>query len=158
DWAFPLATVFHGALVGMTTVRDDDPDGTVVRADPAHLAERERRWRFYCVRDEPPVRPLTQPVTCWLTRHSILYNLAAAHVRRLAGPASAAARSAGEADAPAARRLVDADVLAFEPVESRRWLASAWDGHRQSLRAFGRLAEEQGARLLVVLIPSREQI
>ncbi len=157
DHVFPQATVFHGSLVGMASVRDDDPDGTVVRRDPAELSERERRWRRYCIRDEP-ARPLTQPLTCWLTRHSILYNLAVGQVRRVIGTGSPTARSADDAGGPATPRPVNPDTLAFEPIESRRWLRSAWERHLQNLLAFRKLASEQGAGLLVVMIPSREQV
>ena len=157
DYIFPQATVFHGSLVGMASVRDDDPDGTVVRRDPAELSERERRWRRYCVRDEP-VRPWTQPLTCWLTRHSILYNLAVVHAGRWMGTESATARAGDDGGERQDGRPIDPVVLAFEPIAGRRWLGSAWTRHLDNLRAFERLAKEQSAGLLVVLIPAREQV
>jgi len=67
--------------------------------------------------------------------------------------------------APLAEALIDPP--AFRPEEYLRilyqpegspWLENAWRGHLENLQNLRRLADEHGARLLVVLIPTREQV
>ena len=48
--------------------------------------------------------------------------------------------------------------IAWQPVEGRPWLKKAWEDHLANLNGFKKLAGAQGSKLLVVVIPAREQV
>jgi len=44
------------------------------------------------------------------------------------------------------------------PESEYPWIKKGWDMHFENFRAFKRLADEQGANLLVVMIPSQHEV
>lgn len=48
--------------------------------------------------------------------------------------------------------------LALLSPQKYSWLAAAWDDHLQNLKEIKGLADQHGSKLLVVLIPSKEQV
>ena len=49
---------------------------------------------------------------------------------------------------------LEIDMFAFYPLNEFPWLAKAWENHLGNLHNFKKLAEKNGAQLLVVIIPA----
>ncbi len=53
---------------------------------------------------------------------------------------------------------LETDMLELYPLKGFSWLQQAWENHFENIRNFKRLADKNGANLLFVVIPAKEQV
>ena len=148
DYLFPPRTVIGGWVA--TLKRIGDYETGAVAETPYDVKEREvQTWEREgggapCRADTPARR-----LGCWLYRRTALYYGARNAVLSGWRAARSVKKTAGSAVPP---------YIAWQPVEGRPWLKKAWEDHLANLNGFKKLAGAQGSKLLVVVIPAREQV
>lgn len=145
DYLFPLRTVISGWVA--TYKKMGDYETGAVLETPLDEKEREvlaweREGGGAPCRADTPLRR----AGCWLYRRTALYYGARNAVLR-------GLKTKTAAPAPPAPPYVS-----WLPVEGRPWLKKAWATHLDALSGFKKLADAKGAKLLVVVIPAREQV
>jgi hypothetical protein len=141
DYELPGKTVIQGYLVRIQSLADSSV-GTLVRLSEREAERVLQRRQVYCTSEEP-TSPRLQQARCWLARHSILFNLVRRGVNRLRGLRGPP---------------VYLEDAAFYPVEKYPWLRGAWERHLNNLQHFKDLAGKHNAQLLIVLLPTKEQV
>jgi len=155
DYLHPFYTVVDGHMLAHRSLADFRT-GAIREKSLETLQEEMRNWERYGV-TETPRHPVLKRVKKFLSEHSIAYRLAQPHVETiLLGAPSLAPLAEALIDPPAFRPEEYLRIL-YQP-EGSPWLENAWRGHLENLQNLRRLADEHGARLLVVLIPTREQV
>lgn len=140
DYLFPQATVNDGYLATKVSLANDATGERRVLTDAEIEANKKAAL-------EPPHG--LGIVKTFIADHSIIYNLLRNNpgLRRLAA-------SVGLADPPPATGI----PLIFRPAGRRPWLEGAWQEQLDSLRAFAAEVKGKGSQLVVVIIPTREQV
>ncbi len=94
------------------------------------------------VRRKPPVSP-----RIWLKRHSILYNLFETFTKRYSRQEE---------------RVLWTEAIGGECSDTLKcphpWLERAWKSHFEEIRNFGKLGHSGNAKVLFVIIPTKEQV
>jgi hypothetical protein len=89
----------------------------------------------------------------FMTKHSRVYNL-----MRNAKALRQVAFRLGLADPPPPSQGSYAAAPVFHPLDDFVWLRQAWESHMDNLRQLKRTAESHNASLLLVIIPTKEQV
>jgi hypothetical protein len=141
DYLFPQLTVSDGYLVSRVSLANEATGARRV------LTEAEAQARASAAAHHQPRG--FEHVKQFFARHSVSYNLLRedVHVRM-------AMWRMGLAEPPPLSPV----PLAFRPADRYLWLEGAWTTHLDNLRNLRRLALDLGAELVVVVIPSREQV
>jgi len=140
DYLFPMATVKDGYLASRVSLLDETTGARRVLTDSEIEANKQAAM-------EPPHG--LGAVKKFIASHSALYNLLRNNwqLRSLMA-------SVGLADPPP----LSPTPLVFRPADRYPWLVGAWTEHLKSLRDFAREVRGFGAQLVVVIIPTREQV
>jgi putative flippase GtrA len=134
----------------------DFSTGTIREKTEETLREELENWQHYGV-PERPRHPRWKRIKLFLNEHSVSYRL-------LQPPLSAFLEKLTAAEGlrqilvdkpPQALQYAD---LPFLSEAEFPWLATAWKDHFEQLRSLRSWAEANDIRLLVVLIPMREQV
>lgn len=140
DYLFPRMTISDGYLATRSSVSNETTGAKHVRTDS------EIQTAAQLALEEPQGLDL---IKRFMTRHSVTYNLLRNNVfLRKAMSQMGLAESPPESPVP----------LVFRPVSRYPWLESAWESHLNNLRELQFLAQKFGAQLLIVVIPTREQV
>jgi hypothetical protein len=148
DYLYPENTELNGYVVQKIGFADQsNPGERRVRTDEELREEMAKRLP----REETSLAAKSK---YFLVQHSLVYNALRneTHLRQLAS-------RLGLADPPSRSLIVQkrpAEV--FHPVEGSPWLRDAWKVHLNNLKHLKRAADEQNAKLLIVLIPTVEQV
>lgn len=155
DHLHPYRTVVDGHLLQFRSVADVKT-GTVCEKTDDQLRRELRLWKNYGVPYEPRY-PALISVKRFLNRHSIVYRMVQPPLERFLREAPHGSRLVSVVMEPADK----ADESYRELLYARDgfpWLERAWQKHFQNLRDLRRLADEHGAALVIVLLPTREQV
>ena len=154
DVLFPRLTVLDGWQVAARRLTDRDT-GAIETYDAATLRARLQTFD----RAQTCTMPgLLERARCRLAARSRLVSLFAQALRTLADRVPAVAgplKSAGVLSSAPPEPVIP---LAFVSRDGRPWLGEAWQRHLDGMAAFDALAREQGAPLLVVLVPANFQV
>jgi hypothetical protein len=140
DYLFPRMTVSHDYLATRVSLSNETTGIKVVRTDAeievaAQEALQDPRGLYLVKR--------------FAMRHSVTYNLLRnSPVLRNALWQMGLAEPAPTSPIP----------LVFRPTDRYPWLEQAWKEHLNNLRDLQRVTHDLGAQLLVVVIPTREQV
>ncbi len=143
DYLFPNATIMDGYPIRTRDIKDM-ATGEVVKRKPAEMeGDKVYGVKVY------PKNFLLKKIKWWLENQSVLYLLTKYSVRPLLLSMPVIK------DLAIKTKMVTPLTLSFS---DRPWLQNAWSGHFSNLRAFATLAKNNGAGLLVVIIPYKEQV
>lgn len=155
DHLHPYRTVVEGHLLQSRSITDAG-SGEVCEKSVEQLRAELRLWEQYGVPYEPRY-PVLMDIKRFLNRHSIVYRMAQPPLERLLREAPYGSRLTDVVMEPADKGDVFYRQLLYAQ-GGPLWLEEAWQRHFQNLRDLRRLAEENGAVLVVVLLPTREQV
>jgi len=150
DYVYPEYTVLDGYLVTKTAILNMK-DGERITYTDQELREKIRQQL------PKPATGVLLRSKDFLTKHLLTYNLLknSIHLRQLVS-------NLGLADPP---RLHIANAIGaaeateiFHSLDEYPWLREAWTAHLDSLRQLKQSADEMNAKLLIVIIPTREQV
>ena len=142
DYLFPALTASHGYLVTARQV----VDRTTGRIGTKRVSSDEiERWERFCETPGTPPERFAW-IRCFLRRESILFNAA----KRL--------RPTSTGPSAPVERTQESYHLAFQSPERYEWVRAAWDTHLNNLREFHELAQRAGSKLVIVVIPTPEQV
>jgi len=155
DYLHPRYRVVDGYSLEARSIADFS-SGSIREQTEDMLREKLENWRYYGL-PEIPQHPRWERVKRILSESSATYRLIQPTLSELK---VAAARSLGLTTNRAGETLqaIRYADLPFRPQGELPWLDEAWRDHLAHLGAFQRWAEKNGMRLLVVLIPMREQV
>jgi hypothetical protein len=148
DYLYPENTVVNGYVVQKIGFVEQSNSGERwIRTDEELREEMAKRL-------PREATSITAKCKDFLVQHSFVYKALRSepHLRQLAF-------RLGLADSPSRSTIIQkraADV--FHPIEDSAWLRDAWKVHLSNLKQLKRAADERNARLLVVLIPTIEQV
>lgn len=143
DYLFPNATIVNGYPVRANDIKDMET-GERVRREEVETGEDE----IYGV-GVYPKNVILKKVKWWAENHLIIYQLTKYSLRPLLLNIPLIGNIAVDA------KIVTPPSLAFS---ERPWVNNAWSSHLSYLLEFKNIAEQQGARFLVVIIPYKEQV
>jgi hypothetical protein len=140
DYLFPRMTISDGYLATRSSMSNEATGARHVHTDSEIQAAAQS------VLQKPQGLDL---VKRFVVRHSVTYNLLRNNVfLRKAMSQIGLAEPPPESPVP----------LVFRPASRYPWLELAWESHLNNLRELQFLAQKLGAQLLVVVIPTREQV
>lgn len=143
DYLFPSATIINGYPVKTREIRDMG-SGEIVIKEKAELEE----GKVYGVK-EYPKHFLLKRIKWWAENKSIIYHLTKYSVRPMV------------LNLPIIKNVLISTKVITPPTlafSDKPWLSNAWSEHFSNLKAFKVLADRYGSRLLVVIIPYKEQV
>lgn len=143
DYLFPASTVLNGYPVRTQYIKDMNT-GEILKRDAAALEEQMK----YGVKEYPSGFFLRR-AKWWIEQESIIIFLAKNSLR----PILLAMPVIG--NMVAQTKVVLPPMIAFL---DRPWIQNVWSVHLSHLKAFKTLAARSGSNLLIVIIPSREQV
>ena len=140
DYLFPRVTVSEGYLATRASLSNEVTGTQVVRTEAEIKAAAQEALQ------DPRGLGLVKRFVAW---HSVTYNLLRnnAVLRKVMW-------QMGLAEPPP----ISLVPLVFRPTDRYPWLEQAWKDHLNNLREMQRVAHDLGAQLLVVVIPTREQV
>lgn len=154
DYVYPEYTVLDGYLTTKTAIakRTDRKAERVTYTDQELMDKIKQRH------PKPSASLLSQSKD-FLTKHLVIYNVLknSTQVRELVshlGLAEPPKHPISNINAP---RMSESRYI-FHSLDQYPWLGDAWKTHLDSLRQFKQSAEDINAKLLVVMIPTREQV
>jgi putative flippase GtrA len=155
DYLHPLHTVVDGQMLACRSLADMR-SGEIHQKSVDTLREELENWERYGV-TYAPRHPTLKRVKKFLSENSIVYRLSQPHAERiLKGIPSLVQLAEALVDTP----VVPPDDylrILYQP-DAYPWLEKAWGQHFENLKDLKRLAEGHGAKILIVLIPTREQV
>ncbi|OPY86318.1 MAG: GtrA-like protein [Syntrophaceae bacterium PtaU1.Bin231] len=155
DHLHPYRTVVDGRLLQCRSITDAYT-GSVREKTEDQLRRELRLWEKYGVPYEPR-HPMLLDIKRFLNRHSVVYRMVQPPLERVLRATALGRHAISVVMEPAA----EADRSYRELLYARDrfpWLEQAWQYHFQNLRDLRRLADEHGAALLIVVLPTREQV
>jgi hypothetical protein len=159
DYRFPPFTVVDGFLVEKRKIVDYRR-GTIEERDTAYLERQARKYarKAVCSKyDEcSACSSFLKKVKCWVTESSMV----AQKIESMASIVKSWMRDLkGKFSKKDIKKLpLELDMLAFYPLNDFPWLNKAWETHFENLRSFKNLADKYNSKLLVVIIPAKEQV
>ncbi|MBI5683036.1 MAG: hypothetical protein HZC45_07725 [Deltaproteobacteria bacterium] len=153
DYLFPNATVIKGYLVSKTVFSDNKQDFTDTRTGEKLVfsdSELESRLdkKLKEIQNEKPVHPIKK----WLRSYSLIYNLL--KEIKLLGLMGQKLGILHEQVMPSR----SSPPLYIRMPQKYLWLDTAWSDHLNNIKEFKQLADRIGSKLLIVIIPSKEQV
>jgi hypothetical protein len=148
DYLYPKFTVLDGYLLSRTELPESQTHERRIRSDEELL---EKLQQYLGHHEETFVLN----VKSFMTKHSRVYNLLkdARGLRQVAF-------TLGLAEPPptpsSERNWAVAPV--FHPLDEFLWLRQAWNLHLDNLRHLKQTADSQNRKLLIVIIPTKEQV
>jgi putative flippase GtrA len=155
DYLHPFYTVVDGHMLAYRNLADVR-SGEIGEKSVDSLREELQNWERFGV-TYTPRHPTLKRIKKFLSERSIVYRLTQPHCERLLRGIPSLV--------PLAEALIDPP--AFPPEDYLRilyqpgsfpWLDKAWEAHFENLKGLKRLAEDNGAKIVIVLIPTREQV
>lgn len=160
DYRFPPFTVLDGFLVEKRKIVNYK-DGTIEERDSSYLDRRAKKYaeKVMCSKyDEcSACNSVFQKVKCWITEETLVSHKIEFMASRIKSSIHALKGKLMKVDKKGDLPL-ELDMLAFYPLNDFPWLRKAWEQHFENLRSFKELAEKNNAKLLVVIIPAKEQV
>jgi hypothetical protein len=144
DYLYPGKTVLDGYLLSRANVPDSQTNGQRTRTDEELREELQRYLEHH-------EETFVFNVKSFMTKHSRVYTLLR-NTRSL----RQVAFTFGLADPPPPSHYEAAPI--FHPLDDFVWLRQAWQLHMDNLRELKQAAESHNARLLLVIIPTKEQV
>ena len=155
DYLHPYLSVVDGHVLQSRSLADVKT-GEVCEKSEAQLRMELHHWDRYGVPYEPPYPALTR-LKRFLNEHSIVYRIVQPVLEKLLRQSPLSASLGAVLMDPPERSREELRNLLYSP-ESYPWLDRAWNLHFQNLKDMRRFADENGAALLLVLIPTHEQV
>jgi len=155
DYLHPRYRVIEGYPVEARGIADLST-GAIREKTNDTLREELENWQRYGV-PERPRHPTWKRIKLFLNERSVCYRILQLPVSAFLAKLTPAEGLRDSLVDPPAQTLRVAD-LPFLSEAEHPWLAKAWKDHFEQLRSLRAWAEANGIRLLVVLIPMREQV
>jgi hypothetical protein len=146
DYLYPKFTVLDGYLLLRAELPGSQSHERQIRTDEELLEKLQQ----YLGHHEDT---LILDVKSFMTKHSRVYNL----IRNSSGLRQVAF-TLGLADPPPRMHREYMVAPVFHPLEDFAWLEQAWNLHLVNLQQLKQTAEIHNARLLFVIIPTKEQV
>lgn len=146
-------TVVDGWPVTRKKIIDYQTGKTAVKTEAAIRLELSLRGKYGEI-IECPSNTSWQLFKCWLYRNSMIYHRLKLPLRNLLTRIPMVKRVLVQSRALAS----DYQPLAVELSPDLPWVKKAWKAHLANLKAFQKLAARRHAKLLIVLIPHRDQL
>jgi hypothetical protein len=146
DYLFPEYSVLDGYLMSRTGLPDSQSIERRVQSDEV-LADKLQKYQ------EHHEGTLVLDVKSFMANHSRVYNLI-----RNARSLRQVASTLGVADPPPPLQRNHAVSPIFHPLDDFAWLRQAWKIHLENLRELKQAAESHNVKLLLVVIPTKEQV
>ncbi len=143
DYLFPNATIVDGYPVRTKDIKDMETGELAIREQDEADEDKTFGVKVY------PKNVILKKVKWWAENHLVLYQLTKNSLRPLLLNIPIVR------DIAIAAKVVTPPTLSFS---ERPWVKNAWSSHLSNLQEFKKMAELQGARFLVVVIPSKEQV
>jgi hypothetical protein len=153
DYAFPSSTVQDGFLVPCKHISDMQT-GTVVENT---LSDRMAQVQGY-TKNNCSGSSLFGTFRGWWLNNSAIHAAIEKARRKTGEVLSSRAPAGGVSDKD---RLLAATLyfgIAILPEQTYPWMRNAWDAHLNSVLDFKRLADGLGAKLLFVIIPTKQEV
>ncbi|GKS58312.1 hypothetical protein YTPLAS18_18390 [Nitrospira sp.] len=152
DYLYPEYSVMDGYLLQKIELKSDrtqhDPREIVTEEILRHKLKEHLRMRSAM---SGQGTTMGVGIKTFLYDHSLVYNvLRDTGLRRVAASLGLAG--------PAPRPFIRKTDAVFHSVDEYPWLEHAWQGHLANLRQLKRSADELNATLIVVLIPTSDQV
>ena len=153
DYIFPDRTVIDGYRVAQRRVNLST--GEITSYDDQELEQQYVRYKKYGTTGTPK-HVLVQRVNHWLKSHSILYHLSRRAAKRiLLRIPSFYQRLKRTSNMDFLESPIE---LSFRDRKAYPWLERAWESHLRNFMLFKKLADENSAKLLIVMIPTKRQV
>ncbi len=150
DYLYPYKLAVGGYLVKTKEiVNPGTGEISIVNND---LKDMVRKWEKLGVAYEHP-HPIVKSIEWWLKRNSVLYNMGDSTIRSLFKVASVKNLMIKSGIV-----MLPREEYAFFSTRNYPWLENAWEDHLKNLAAFKKLADDNGSRLLFIIIPTKEQV
>ena len=154
DHSFPGATVVEGYLIETKSVNPKTGEILYLKDDPKKMLARWKRSGDPFLQSPALIRKIK-----WrLTQHSILYMMTKESLKKFIFRITWIKDLISKFEIAREKESLEQLDYSFCHVDDYPWLDEVWKGHLQNLRAFKDLASQNGARLLVVIIPWSEQV
>jgi hypothetical protein len=155
DYLHPRNSIVEGYPLESKAIADLS-SGSVIVKNMETLQQELRSWQQFGV-PTPPRNPALKIVKKWLSENSALYRMMQPPILALL-ERSTSLRGMGTAlvDEPSSRLAMG--KLPYAEPGRYPWLDGARKENHSNLRKLKTWADQRGAKLLVVLIPAREQV
>jgi len=141
DYIFPRYAVTNGYLVPKVILKDANTGEKVVRSEQQLREYADKAIKDYYGRASHSGGIFAR-LNDGIAENSIIYNLGARAVKKIG-------RKTG---------IIPTSSIAPAPGRESGWLAAAWGEHLDNIKKIKALSKRYNCRLLVVLIPPREQV
>jgi hypothetical protein len=155
DYLFPRYRVLDGQVLEGRILADPRTGEIREKTDPL-LREEMENWSRFGV-PHVPQAPAIKRLKRYLNEHSVLYRVVQPALTALVERAPLSAEVRAAVLDPPSKNESSVDILFASP-ETLPWLSDAWKNHFGNIRRLKEWAGEEGIRLVVVLIPTREQV
>jgi len=160
DYRFPPFICIDGFLVEKRKIIDYK-NGIIEEKDSSYLDRRAKKYaeKVTCSKyDEcSACSSFFKKVKCWITEEALVSH----KIESIASQIKSSIRTLKgkfSKDEIKGELPLELDMLAFYPLKDFPWLQNAWERNLENLRSFKKLAEDNNAELLVVIIPAKEQV
>lgn len=152
DYYYPLRTVIRGYAVTYKYMKDLKTGATAEL--PRESEERRiRRWEFENGAEDCPSTSAVGRAGCWLRGRAALYYSAKDRILTSRLGSRFVQRAPSNPDAASVPPF-----LGWIPLGTYPWVDKAWKLHLSNFTALKELARRRRAPLLVVFIPTKEQV
>ena len=154
DYLFPHATFQDGYLLKKAIIANISTGEKKVYSD-AELKKQLDNWKSFGL-SRRPVHPYIQRLNWWLKKNFLFYNIIAQRgpLKNLESKIS----SAGNGKSSQDEYNLFNNMMSYVPPDKYPWLRNAWSSHLESLKQISEFAGNSGAKVLVVLVPMKEQV
>ena len=153
DYLFPETTVIDGYSVTRTYMGNPASD-TIVRLSDSNIETLVAWWEQCNV--TPNGNILMREVMCWMKQHTVLFNVLRLPVK------NAISMLFGNQASQDLSRQGDTTWSAYDfaltPPDTYPWLKDAWQANLNAIAAFKKYADDNGIKILFVIIPAKEEL
>ena len=154
DYLFPHATFQDGYLLNKSIIANISTGEKKVYSE-AELKDQLANWKSFGL-NRRPAHPYIQRLNWWLKHNFLFYNIISQQ-----GPLKnleSKIVSGENADSSKSEYTLFNNMMPYVPLDKYPWLRNAWGGHLESLRDINEFSKASGAKVLIVLIPMKEQV
>jgi hypothetical protein len=154
DYLFPHATFQDGYLLNKSIIANISTGEKKVYSE-AELKSQLSNWKSFGS-NRRPADPDIQRLNWWLKKNFLFYNIIS-HQGPIKDLESKIMSAGNNGPSDNEYKLFN-NVMPYVPLERYPWLRSAWSKHLRSLEDISEFSRASGAKLLIVLIPMKEQV
>lgn len=154
DYLFPHATFQDGHLLKKSIIANLSTGEKKVYSE-AELKDQLSNWKSFGL-NRRPAHPDIQRLNWWFKQNFLFYNIISQ--QRPFKDLVSKIVSGGNTESPQNEYNLFNNVMPYVPLERYPWLRNAWSEHLRSLKDIGEFSKNSGTKVLIVLIPMKEQV